>query len=220
MMKVKTTRFDGVTIDTPPFPDVKYRAILADPPWDFKTYSKKNQTRSAENHYPVMSIKDIANLPISDIAHPDGCVMFMWVTDPYLKIGLEIMEGWGFKYKTVAFTWAKTNIPKIEEGEDLDPVRFLHDDKNFFMGCGYWTRANPEMCLLGVRGKAPKTTSRSVRQLIVSPRREHSRKPDEVYDRIETLVEGPYMELFARQQWSEKWDSWGIETHKFERDEK
>ena len=105
-----------------------------------------------------------------------------------------MIDAWNFVYKTVAFTWAKTT----------------KDGAGFPIGCGYWTRANPEQCLLATRGR-PQRLSRAVRQLILTPRREHSRKPDEVYDRIEALVPGPYLELFARAP-REGWHSWGNEV--------
>ena len=142
-----------------------------------------------------MSKADIEALPVETVALTHA-VLFLWVTDPFLPQGLELMKKWGFRYSTVAFTWAKT-------GKHAE----------WPMGTGYWTRANPEMCLLGVRG-APSRKSKSVRQLIVSPRREHSRKPDETHERIEALVDGPYLELFARQQ-RPGWTVWGNQTEKF-----
>jgi N6-adenosine-specific RNA methylase IME4 len=78
---------------------------------------------------------------------------------------------------------------------------------------GYYTRQQTELCLLATRGK-PAVRDRGVRQLIIAPRREHSRKPDEQYERIERLVDGPYLEMFARQKWP-GWDSWGNEVEKF-----
>ena len=102
------------------------------------------------------------------------------------------------RFKTVAFNWVKLN----KSGSD-----WLVSESPFFTGLGYWTRANPELCLLGTRGK-PRRLSKSVRQLVVSERREHSRKPDEVYDRIEKLVDGPYLELFAREP-RRNWSSVG-----------
>ena len=222
MMKEKceTTRFDGVTVDTPPLPDGRYRVILADPPWSFKTYSKKNQTRSAENHYPVMSLDAIKALPVSDVAHPEGSVLFLWITDPFLKKGIETMEAWGWEYKTVGFTWIKTNAPPRRMNvfgrffSFFDEI--LYGLNTFFMGTGYYTRSNPEMCLIGTRGKTPPRKSRKVRQLVISPRREHSRKPDEVNARIEELFDGPYLEMFCRRRFGEDWDVWGNETDVFE----
>ena len=170
----------------------KYGAILADPPWDFKTYSAKGEGRSASRHYDIPSRKELWQM---DVPAAHDCVMFMWVTDPNLLDGLNLMTAWGFQYKTVAFTWVKNSKHNLEK---------------FMIGCGYWTRANPEMCLLGTRGK-PKHLSRAVRQLLVAPRQEHSRKPDEVYERVEALVGGPYLEMFARRQWP-GWDAVGNEV--------
>ena len=128
---------------------------------------------------------------VADWAAPD-CALFLWATDPSLPQALEVISAWGFAYKTVAFTWVKTT----------------KDGSGFPIGCGYWTRANPEMCLLATRGR-PQRLSRSVRQLLFAPRREHSRKPDEAYTRIEALVSGPYLEMFARSR-RQGWESWGI----------
>ena len=176
--------------------DKKYSVIYADPPWSFKTYSNKGKDRSPEKHYNVMNFKDICNLPVNNIAN-DNSVLLMWVIDPLLDKAFEVINAWGFKYKTVGFTWAKTN--RKSEG--------------YFTGLGYWTRGNPEMCLLATKGK-PKRISKSVPQLVVEQRREHSRKPDIMYNHIENLLEGPYIELFARTQRS-GWDSWGNQTDKF-----
>jgi site-specific DNA-methyltransferase (adenine-specific) len=141
-----------------------------------------------------MSINDICNLPIDSISNPN-CVLLLWAIDPMLPQAFKVIESWGFKYKTVAFTWAKTN--KKSEG--------------FFTGLGYWTRGNPEMCLLATRGK-PKRISKSVKQLVVDRRREHSRKPDRIRDDIVQLCgDVSRIELFARQK-TEGWDSWGNEV--------
>ena len=174
----------------------KYNVIYADPPWTFKTYSDKGKDRSPENHYNVMSLKDICNLPISKIAN-DNSVLLMWVVDPLLDKAFEVINAWGFKNNTVGCTWAKTNKKSM----------------GFFTGLGYCNRGNPEMCLLATKGK-PKRLSKSVPQLVVEQRREHSRKPDIMYNHIENLLEGPYIELFARTQRS-GWDSWGNQTDKF-----
>lgn len=179
-----------------PFLKKKYKVILADPPWSYEVYSKKGKGRSAESHYKTMSKEDIQNLPVRDIA-ADDCVLFLWVTYPCLIEGLELIRKWGFSYKTCGFTWAKKNKSNL----------------GFFMGMGFWTRANTEVCLLATRG-SPKRIDAGVRQLVISPIREHSRKPEEVYGRIEKLVEGPYIELFARQGYK-GWDSWGFEKNKF-----
>jgi N6-adenosine-specific RNA methylase IME4 len=184
---------------------VSYGAILIDPPWSFKNWSDKGKNRNpdamvrqkglSERHYKTMNLNDIAALPVADLAAKD-CALFMWSVDCMLPEALAMGAGWGFKFKTVAFTWAKTKT-----------------DGGFHIGLGYWTRGTPEQCLLFTRG-TPRRKSASIRQLITAPRREHSRKPDEQYERITSLVVGPYLEMFARQQWP-GWDSWGNETDKF-----
>lgn len=181
-----------------------YGAILADPPWSFKTYSAKGEGRSAVQHYNTMDLEAIKALPVSQWAAPD-CALFMWITFPTLPQALDVMRAWGFEFKTVAFLWTKTN-----KRHDGGPAA----RGDFFMGLGYWTRANGEACLLGTRGK-PTRLARDVRQLIVSPVREHSRKPDEVRGRIQRLVPGPYLEMFARQR-APGWDAWGNEVDRFE----
>ena len=178
----------------------QYEVIYADPPWLFKTRSDKGKDKSPERHYPVLSIADICNLPVSDIAKPDS-VLLMWVVDPLLDQAFKVIDAWGFKYKTVAFTWAKTNKTK----------------PGFFTGLGYWTRGNPEMCLLATKGK-PKRVSKSVPQLIVEQRREHSRKPDIIRKHIVDLCgDVPRVELFARQQ-TDGWDTWGNEINRFNKE--
>jgi N6-adenosine-specific RNA methylase IME4 len=174
----------------------KYKVVYADPPWQFKTHSDKGKGRSPEQHYDCMSLKDIRELPVADITDKD-CVLLMWTTGPFLQKSFSVIEAWGFTYKTVGFTWAKTN--RKSEG--------------FFTGLGYWTRSNAEFCLLATKG-SPKRVSKSVSSLVVAPRREHSRKPD-LYDEIESLLEGPYIELFARTKRT-GWSSWGNEVGKYE----
>lgn len=112
---------------------------------------------------------------------------------------------WGFRFKTVALTWVKTT--------QSAPGLGVGDDKAWHKGLGYWSRGNPEQCLLFTRG-SPRRLSASVRQLIVAPRREHSRKPDESYASIETLVPGPRLELFSRTP-RDGWDSWGAQAERF-----
>jgi N6-adenosine-specific RNA methylase IME4 len=134
-----------------------------------------------------------------------NCVLFLWATDPMLPKALELIAAWGFAFKTVGFYWAKTN--KRANLDALTP-----DD--FFTGLGYWSRANVEQCLLATRGSPPRM-ARDVKRLIISPLREHSRKPDQVYERIERLARGPYLELFARQS-RRGWDRWGDQAGLFD----
>lgn len=181
-----------------------YGVIYADPPWSFATYSAKGKGRAADAHYPVMSQAEIRDLPVADWAAADAALL-LWVTDPMLPRAFELIEAWGFTYKTVGFYWAKLN-------KSAPPHGFQMSD--FFTGMGFWTRANVEQCLLATRGK-PKRQAKDVRRLVVSPRREHSRKPEEVYDRIERLLPGPYLEMFARQS-RPGWDAWGREAGLFD----
>ena len=174
----------------------KYGAILADPPWNWKAWSKKGEAKSASQHYSLMTLDDVKQMQISSMAATD-CALFLWAIDSMLPQALEVIDAWGFTFKTVAFTWVKQT----------------KDRKGFPIGTGYWTRANPEMCLFATRGK-PKRLDRGVRQVILDVRRQHSRKPDVIYERIGKLVCGPYMELFARQQWP-GWDCLGDEVDKF-----
>lgn len=174
-----------------------YKIIYADPPWKFQVWCfGTGSGRSPDNHYSTMTLEDICALPISGIADKN-CILFLWTTFPKLEEAFQVIKAWGFKYKTCAFVWAKQNLKA----------------DSFFVGLGYWTRSSVEICLLATRG-APKRINKSVRQLVVSHRREHSRKPDEVRDRIVELVgDLPRIELFAREK-VEGWDCWGdgVET--------
>lgn len=166
-------------------------AILADPPWLFRTRSAAGEGRSANLHYKTDGIEAIMALPVAALA-ADDCVLFMWMVDWCPADALAVIAAWGFEHKTTAFTWAKQNA----DGSD-------------FMGQGYWTRANPEVCWLATKGK-PKRLDAGVRQLLTSPIGEHSAKPDAIYERIERLVGGPYLEVYARRP-RPGWLSWGNE---------
>jgi len=174
-----------------PLPAGRYGAILADPPWAFRTYSKRDHAPArGDQPYDVMSLADIKALPIADVAAPN-CLLFMWTVSHLQQPAFEVAAAWGFKPVSIAFVWDKGR-----------------------MGMGYWTRQEVEICHLFKRGKPPRL-SRGVRSVIRAPRREHSRKPDEQYGRIEALVGGPYLELFARQAWA-GWSSWGNQVGKFD----
>ena len=124
-----------------------------------------------------MTFDAIRALAIGDLAATDSA-LFLWATDPMLPDALRVIEAWGFTYKTVGFCWVKSN----------------RTSSGYFAGMGYWTRANAELCLFATRG-SPKRKAKDVRRLVVSPRREHSRKPDEVRSGIERMLDGPYLEL-------------------------
>ena len=175
--------------------DRKYSIIYADPPWEFKYYSKKGEKKkSAQAHYNCMKLEDIAELPINELSEND-CILFMWVTMPFLEKCFDVIKAWGFEYKTCGFTWVKKN--KVAD--------------SYFFGNGHWTRANAELCLITTKGK-PKRVSASVRQICDARIMEHSRKPDEIRDRIVQLCgDLPRIELFARQ-YVDGWDCWGNEV--------
>lgn len=171
----------------------KYSVVMADPPWNYNDKANAGK-RGAIHKYPCMTLADIKNLPVSTITD-DNCVLFMWVTMPFIPKAEEVMNAWGFTYKTCAFTWIKMNK------KSTDTV---------FWGGGHYTRSNPELCLLGVKGKLPRISA-SVHSVIMSPVREHSRKPDEARERIVQLYgDVPRVELFARET-NPGWISWGNE---------
>lgn len=174
---------------TPELPVGKYAVIAADPAWRYWESGEKNQSR----HYATMSLDDIKALPVATIAAPD-CALFLWVTGPILQESFDVITAWGFSYSTIAFTWVKKN----------------KKSESFFFGNGAWTRANAELCLLATKGR-PARADASVSQIIHTTIEEHSRKPDEVYDKIVQLMGNvPRVELFAREHRS-GWDVWGNE---------
>lgn len=194
----------------------KYRMIAADPPWHFRARTALQMTnwtsrRDAEKHYPVMGVDDIAALPVRELAAPDAHLL-LWITGPLLIEGkhLPIMKAWGFKPSSIAFTWVK-----LKRSLDVRQLRLVAtQESDLHVGLGLTTRKNAEFCLLGRRGNA-KRISKRVREIILSPVREHSRKPDEFYRRAVEYAEGPYLELFARQR-RPGWDAWGFEVGKFD----
>lgn len=179
-----------------PFPNKKYSIIYADPPWKYNSRAN-HKTRfggGACGHYSLMTMDEIRALPVATIAD-DNCALFLWATFPYLEDQIKLFSSWGFKYRTVGFTWIKTN-----------PI----NGKPFF-GVGYYTKSNAEICLLGIRGKLKPITN-TVSSVVIAPRREHSRKPDEVRDSIVKLFgDIPRIELFARGSFP-GWDVWGHEA--------
>ncbi|HEY2837802.1 MAG TPA: MT-A70 family methyltransferase, partial [Pirellulales bacterium] len=193
-------------------PRKHFGAILADPPWAFQTWwsgrsnklpSPKKKfsypSRATESDYDVMREPELSSLPVEILAAND-CVLFLWTCWPVLEWSLRTIKDWGFEFKTCGFCWVKARANQIEMfNEDIDP----------HMTLGYWTRSNSEVCLLATRGK-PKRQDAGIKQAIIEPRREHSRKPDEFYSRVEAYSPGPRVELFARQA-REWWTPWGNE---------
>lgn len=170
--------------------DKKYDIIYADPPWSYRNMG--NIQATANSHYKTMTLEDLKKLPVNKLAS-ENSILFMWATFPKMDEALDLIKAWGFEYKTVGFTWVKKN----KRGG------------NFF-GVGWYTKSNAEVCLIGVKGKAPKV-SNSVSSIIESIREEHSKKPDIIREKIiEFSGNIPRIELFARQQVG-GWDCWGDE---------
>lgn len=179
--------------------DKKYNIIYADPPWAYRQNGSKTHIRGmAKQHYQTMTTKDICDLPIRNIA-TDDCICFMWATFPNIGEALKVMKAWGFEYKTAGFVWIKKN----------------RKSNTNFWGMGAYTRANAEVCLLGIskNTKAKKAVkANNIHQVIESPIEEHSKKPNETRERIVKLLgDIPRIELFARQE-VEGWDCWGNEV--------
>lgn len=175
----------------------KNGAIIIDPPYEFVTWSKKGQGKSPSQHYETMTIDEICAIPVAKQA-ADDCALFLWIPWPHIFEAQRIMRAWGFEYSGLAWEWLKYN----------------DRSEKFSFGGGYGTRKNVEPCLLGRRG-SPKRLDARCRDFIISPRREHSRKPDAQYERVERLFKGPYLEMFARQRWP-GWQYHGDQAGKFE----
>ncbi|MDR1357768.1 MAG: DNA methyltransferase [Coriobacteriales bacterium] len=171
----------------------RYSIIYADPPWRYRVWNKKGKGRTAEHHYPTMPLQDICALDVKRIAEKN-CALFLWATFPQIQEAFQVIKAWGFTYKTAAFVWVKRN----------------RKTPSLFIGMGHWTRANAEVCLLATKG-SPKRVSARVHQVIESPIRVHSRKPDETRERIVSLMgDASRIELFAREKMP-GWDAWGDE---------
>ena len=176
-------------------PNKKYNIIYADPAWTFKNYNDEKSNTNANHHYQCMSMEEIKALPVNEIADDDS-ILFLWCTDPLLNKQLEVINAWGFQYKTVGFYWIKENKNK--------------SNMRFWKGTGYWTRCNPEICVLATKGK-PKRVSGNVDKLVFAERDKHSKKPSIIRDKIVELCgDLPRIELFARQR-TPGWDAFGNE---------
>lgn len=174
----------------------KYQIIYADPPWSYKDKRDKHPRLSggASVHYKTMNMGELLCLPISSISDKN-CMLFLWATFPNLQEALDVIKHWGFKYKTLGFSWIKTNVK---------------NGKPFF-GIGYYTKSNCEVCLIAVKGK-PIKISNKISSVLISPRESHSKKPNSVRNKIVELCgDIPRIELFARER-HEGWDCWGDEV--------
>jgi N6-adenosine-specific RNA methylase IME4 len=188
-----------------PLPARRYSLIYADPNWSFKTYSDKGKDRAPDQHYECLSTEQLGWLDVASIAEDDAALL-MWVYQPMLPDALQLIEAWGFEFKTVAYYWFKVN-----GGQG----RLFYGDADIKKGLGYYTRAGCEQCWLATRGKPLTRDSKSEGQVIFAPRRQHSRKPDEVAESIVNMFgDVSRIELFARTK-RLGWDHYGNETQKF-----
>ena len=145
----------------------RYRAIYADPPWAFQNRSDKGTGRNAVSHYDCLDFPALARLPVADLAD-DDCALFLWAVDPLLDRAMDLIRAWGFAYKTVGFYWVKLN-PGRRDDARFDRLSF--DRLSFFIGLGYWTRANPEQCLAcHARQAAPPRPRRRASRSRAAPR--------------------------------------------------
>ena len=174
-----------------------YNVIYVDDPWYYANFSLKGAKKGALKHYPCMSTELLCKLPIGALA-ADNCVLLMWCVWPLIFDAQKVIEARGFKYSGLGWEWIKKN-PKTEK---------------YAFGGGYGTRKNLEPCLISRKG-SPVLKTRSERDFMYAPRREHSRKPVEAYEKIERMYGGPYIEIWGRNE-RMGWTTWGNEIQKFE----
>lgn len=193
------SRARSIILDSDQFPDHlsikgnhKFDLLYLDPPWAFRNWSTDQLVKydlkwaraNGRSPYPVMKQTDLFKIPIGELGNKDS-VMLMWTTHPKLQDGLDLMKQYGYEFKTVAFCWVKLNPSGV----------------GWHFGLGYHTRQNPELCLLGTRGKGLKRIDNSVPNLIIWPRGAHSAKPPVTRDRIIRLYGNvTRCELFARSE--------------------
>lgn len=193
-----------------------FQLLYADPPWAFRTFSGRDRTptqkafREAEDHYPTMPFAEMAALPVATIAAKDS-VLAMWIVGSHCAEALDLGRAWGFEFVTDLFYWTKQRLVDAQQLDiftgDLVPPK---------ISMGYYTRKQVEPLWLFKRGKGLPVLSHAVRQLIVAPPREHSRKPPEAAKRLEALFgDVTRLEMFCRTPRS-GWTAWGNEVGKFE----
>lgn len=170
-----------------------YQIIYADPPWNYGGQRQHNahgdDTGGADSHYPVLTDTDMVGMDVARLTDPDGTLLFLWTTGPMVPRSLAVMDGWGFKYATMAFVWYK---------QVTNP--------------GAYTMSQTEFCVVGKIGKIPQPRgARNVRQFLSSKREGHSVKPKEIQERINLMFPTQNkIELFARTM-VPGWDAWGID---------
>jgi N6-adenosine-specific RNA methylase IME4 len=177
-----------------------FRTVLADPPWQFQNRTGKMAPEHRRlSRYRTLTLSEIVEMPVGEIVD-EPAHLYLWVPNALLPQGLQVLSAWGFVYKT-NIVWHKVRKDGGPDGR----------------GVGFYFRNTTELCLFGVRGKNARTRSAGRRQvnILKSRKREHSRKPDELYEVIERCSAGPYLELFARGS-QPHWVAWGDQADAYE----
>ena len=191
-----------------PAPPAERAGLLAiDPPWHHESRAAvKNPeiVRSPQRHYATADLDHLATIPVRDMCLPDAWVM-LWITAPHLAVGAHnfLFRKWGVRPSSIGFVWIKLN-------NAFEPDRLLTTpllERDLVFGMGFTTRQNAEFCVLGRIG-SPRRARADIRQVIISPRREHSRKPEEFYRRAEHYCTGPRIDAFGGKI-REGWQHWG-----------
>lgn len=174
--------------------------ILADPPWQFTNRTGKVAPEHRRlSRYETLTLDEIMAIPVAE-ACADQAHLYLWVPNALLREGLEVMEAWGFQYKT-NLVWHKIRKDGEPDGR----------------GVGFYFRNTTELVLFGVKGSLRTgPAGRSQVNILKTRKREHSRKPDEMYEIIEACSPGPYLELFARGRFTDRWNVWGAQSEEYE----
>lgn len=202
---------------------VRYEILLIDPPWKFDSTQGGGSRRAADRHYQTMTVDEVCSLGYSFDEHVAPIARCMlWCVDSMIPEGIRVLNAFGFSYRKVLFVWTKLSSARLSERVAQRAIargeQIVHTPqygyRRLAFGAGRTTRNGAELCLLGARGSMP-VWSKAERQVILAPQREHSRKPDEQYERIEAMYpRRRYLELFARAR-RKGWAAWGIECDKF-----
>lgn len=181
---------EKINAEPAPMPTGPFRVIVSDPPWNYEKRAG-DATHRSDLPYPSMTTDAICALPVASLAHPDGCVLWLWTTNAFMRDAFRVLDAWGFAEKTI-LTWVKD--------------RFVNGD---------WLRGQTEHCILAVRGRPPFGPLTNETTVLHGPLREHSRKPDEFFALVEKLCPGSKVEMFCRQP-RDGWSAWGAEMEKFD----
>jgi N6-adenosine-specific RNA methylase IME4 len=210
---VKRPQADNLPL--PPFPAGKFACASIDFPWHFETRAPTRHTqsmRSPQRHYPTMDLDYIERFPLRDVLAPDAWVA-IWMTGPLLVMGVQVRlaKAFGLRLSSMGFIWIKTRAKFDMDVLARSPLL----DRDLHMSTGYTTRQNAEYVVLARCG-SPRRLSASVRQLIIAPVSDHSRKPDDFFKRMEAFCEGPRIDMFAGAE-RPGWTSWGTAHREGER---